>query len=420
MPPSQFARPKGEDPVTIMNRLIAALWALLLTAALTHASANTAGPDAKEKVAAMNNAFALDLYTRLSSGAGNQFFSPTSIQTALAMAWAGARGETAQQMARTLHLDAEPNAGLKLGAFLRDLNEAGSKGGYELSVANALWGLTGYPFLPAYLERVEKDYGGHLAELNFVTDPEGSRKTINDWVAGQTHDKIKDLLGQGSIAPSTRLVLTDAIYFKGKWDQPFDKARTQDAEFAIDPGRKISAPFMYQQAKFKYAEDDNLQVLELPYGHGELAMRIFLPKSADRLSAIERDLTESAFAQWTARLQREDVQVWLPRFKLETEYRLEDVLPAMGMKLAFEPGRADFSGMSSSSSFFISAVIHKAYVQTDEEGTEAAAATGITMRATAVLVRREPKQFRADHPFVFAIVHQPSGAILFMGRLNSP
>lgn len=389
-------------------------------APLAPASNGTVDADANQKVAAMNNAFALDLYGRLSSGTGNQFFSPTSIQTALAMTWAGARGETAQQMAHTLHLDAEPDAGVKLGSFLRALNEAGSKGGYELSVANALWGLIGYPFTPAYLQQVEKDYAGHLAEMNFVADPDGSRKIINDWVAGQTHDKIKDLLPPGSIVPSTRLVLTNAIYFKGKWDQPFDKARTHDAEFVVDSVHKVTVPFMYQQAKFKYAEDDNLQVLELPYGQNQLAMRIFLPKSADRLAAVERDLNESNFAQWTARLQREDVQVWLPRFKVETEYRLEDVLPKMGMKLAFEPGRADFSGMSTSSSFVISAVIHKAYVQTDEEGTEAAAATGVTMRATAVLARHEPKQFRADHPFVFAIVHRQSGAILFFGRLTSP
>lgn len=403
-----------------MNRLIAALSAVLFVAPMTQAAAQTAGANANEKVAAMNNDFAFDLYGRLSSGAGNQFFSPTSIQTALAMAWAGARGATAEQMARTLHLDAEPDAGSRLGAFLRGLNESGSKGDYELSVANALWGLTGYPFTPSYLAQVEKDYGGHLAELNFVTDPNGSRKTINDWVAGQTHDKIKDLLPPGSIVPATRLVLTNAIYFKGKWDQPFNKSKTRDAEFAVDSSRKVTAPFMYQQAKFKYAEDDHVQVLELPYGHGELAMRIFLPRNADQLGTVEHGLTPSDFAQWTNRLQREDVQVWLPRFKVETAYSLEDVLPAMGMPLAFEPGRADFSGMSSASSFFISAVIHKAYVQTDEEGTEAAAATGVTMHATAVLVRHEPKQFRADHPFLFAIVHQPSGAILFMGRLNSP
>lgn len=239
-------------------------------------------------------------------------------------------------------------------------------------------------------------------------------------MAEKTHDKIKDLLPPGSIVPTTRLVLTNAIYFKGKWDQPFQKAQTHDAEFAVNPGRKITAPFMYQQAKFRYAEDDEVQVLELPYGHGELSMRILLPKAADQLAGVENGLTTSHFADLSAHLQREDVQVSLPRFKVESEYRLEDVLPAMGMKLAFEPGRADFGAMTSASNFFIGIVIHKAYVQTDEEGTEAAAATGVGMRATAVQAHRQPKVFRADHPFVFTIVHQQSGAILFMGRLNAP
>lgn len=395
--------------------IIASAWLLSPSKA-----APSAVVDSNQKAGAMDNAFAFDLYPRLSANQGNRFFSPISIQTALAMTWAGARGQTADQMARTLHLDADPDAGARLGAFLRSLNEAGSKGGFELSVADALWGLTGYPFTPAYLASVEKNYGGHLAELDFVNDPDGSRKTINDWVAGQTHDKIKDLLPPGSVAPATRLVLTNAIYFKGKWDRPFEKSQTHHADFAVSADRKVSAPFMYQQAKFRYAEDDDVQALDLPYGNGELSMRILLPKKAAELAAFERGLTASRFEDLGSRLQTEDVQVWLPRFKVETEYRLEEVLPAMGMKLAFEPGRADFGGMTSASSFVISAVIHKAYVQTDEEGTEAAAATGVTMRATAVMVHKPPKQFRADHPFVFAIVHRPSGAILFMGKLASP
>jgi serpin B len=384
------------------------------------ATAHVPDEHAKENVGAMNNAFAVDLYSRLAADAGNIFFSPTSVQAALAMAAAGAKGETAAEMTKTLHLDATPDAGDKLGAFLRDLNVAGSKGGYELSVANALWGLTGYPFSPAYLSSVEKTYGGHLADVSFTTDPEGSRKTINDWVADKTHDKITNLLPQGSIVPTTRLVLTNAIYFKGKWDKPFQKAQTHDAEFSIDAGKKVNAPFMYQQGKFRYAEDSDAQVLELPYGRDELSMRIILPKAADQLSEIEHKLTTSGLGDLTAQLQTEDVKVWLPRFKIETGYRLDHVLPSMGMKLAFDSGSADFGGMTSASHLFISAVVHKAYVQTDEEGTEAAGATGLTMGATAVMARHEPKVFRADHPFVFQIVHQQTGAILFMGRLATP
>lgn len=372
-----------------------------------------------KKVADMNNAFALDLYSRLAADDGNLFFSPTSVQTALAMTWAGARGATADQMAATLHLDADPQAGQKLGAFLKTLNDDGRKGGYELSVANALWGLTNYPFMPAYLDCVQKTYGGHLAELNFSTDPEGSRKIINDWVASQTHDKIKDLMSSGSVTPVTRLVLTNAIYFKGKWDLPFRKEQTQEAEFDA-AGRKINVPFMFQHHKFRYGEDAEVQVLDLPYGDGQLAMRILLPKSRDGIRAFEQGLTAQRFAEPSAKMAQEEVQVWLPRFKVETSYKLEEVLPAMGMKLAFDPNSADFGGMSSESRLFISAVIHKAYVQTDEEGTEAAAATGTGMSATAVRVLHPPKVFRADHPFLFEIVHQQSGAILFMGRLAAP
>ena len=402
-----------------MNQMVAAC---LLTVGLWNltAAAMVVKEPGDKKVAEMNNAFALDLYSRLVADDGNLFLSPNSIQTALAMTWAGARGATADQMATTLHLDADAQAGQKLGAFLRALNDDGRKGGYELSVANALWGLTNYPFTPAYLDCVQKTYGGHLAELNFANDPEGSRKIINDWVASQTHDKIKDLMSSGSVTPMTRLVLTNAIYFKGKWDLPFRKEQTQDAEFRAAAGRKITAPFMFQHAKFRYGEDADVQALELPYGHGDLAMRIILPKSADDIHALERGLSAQRLDDLAAKMTQEDVQVWVPRFKVETSYKLEEVLPAMGMKLAFDPNSADFGGMTSASRLFISAVIHKAYVQTDEEGTEAAAATGIGMRSTAVRVLRPPKVFRADHPFVFEIIHQQSGAILFMGRLAAP
>lgn len=401
--------------------------AALLSAAVIVA-AKGAAPEAKApaenpdgKVGSMNNAFAMDLYGRLASGnQKNVFFSPTSVQTALAMTWAGARGATAEQMAKTLHLQNDPGGAEQLGAFLRSLNGNGDQRAYELNVANALWGMKGYPFLPAYLQTVEKEYGGHLAELDFATAPDAARQTINDWVAGQTHDKIKDLMPAGSVTPATRLVLTNAIYFKGKWDLPFPKSQTHDAEFTAGDGQKVKVPLMYQQAHLRYAEDDAVQMLELPYGHGELAMRIFLPKAADGLPAFERGLTEKRLTDLAAQATSPEVRVSLPRFKLETGYELQEDLPAMGMRLAFTPGQADFSGMSSAERFYIDLVVHKAFVQVDEEGTEAAAATGVGMRATAMQRPSPPKIFRADHPFLFAIVHRASGAMLFMGRLENP
>jgi serpin B len=280
--------------------------------------------------------------------------------------------------------------------------------------------MKGYPFLPAYLHTVENDYGGHLAELNFAAAPDAAREQINDWVARQTHDKIKDLMPPGSVTAQTRLVLTNAIYFKSAWQEPFRKGATADADFTTAGGHKVTAPLMAQMERFRYAENDAVQMVELPYNHGTLAMRIFLPKTADGLAAFEKGLTTKRLDDLAAKAESTSVKVWLPRFKVETGYELQKVLPAMGMARAFSATGADFSGMTSAERFWIDVVIHKAFVNVDEEGTEAAAATGVGMRATAVTAFREPKVFRADHPFLFAIVHQPSGAMLFMGRLVSP
>jgi serpin B len=403
-----------------MNIRLIGLVVMLIATAGAAPQAQAPADNSDGKVGRMNNAFAMDLYGRLAGGnVKNVFFSPTSVQTALAMAWAGARGATAEEMARTLHLPNDPGGAGQVGAYLRNLNGAGDQRGYELSVANALWGMKGYPFQLAYLQTVEKEYGGHLAELDFANASDAARQTINDWVAQQTRDKIKDLMPAGSVTPATRLVLTNAIYFKGKWDLPFPKAQTQDAEFTTGDGQKVKVPLMYQQAHLRYAEDDTVQMLELPYGRGELAMRIFLPKAADGLPAFEKGLTEQRLNDLAGHATSPEVRVWLPRFKLETGYELQKDLPQMGMRLAFT-GQADFSGMSSAERFYIDLVVHKAFVNVDEEGTEAAAATGVGMRATAIAIHREPKVFRGDHPFLFAIVHRSSGAMLFMGRLENP
>jgi len=373
------------------------------------------------KVGQMNNAFATDLYAELAKKDGNVFFSPTSLQTALAMTWAGARGATAEEMAKSLHLGNDPKSNEELGHFLQTLNADGKKGGYELAVANALWGARGYPFLPDYLSLVKSEYGGNLNDLDFATNPEAARKIINDWVASQTQDKIQDLMPFGSIQPSTRLVLTNAIYFKGKWDLPFEKSQTHDADFAVAGGEKVKAPLMYQQKHFRLAEDESVQMLELPYGHDDLAMWVMLPKAVDGLSTIEKGLTSDRLSALAGQLRDQQVKVWLPRFKIESGFSMADVLQALGIHRAFNPGEADFSGMASAEHFYISAIIHKAFVNVDEEGTEAAAATGVVMMgATAVFKPKPIAVFRADHPFVFAIVHQKSGAMLFMGRLAKP
>jgi len=389
---------------------------------LTHAPVwgDAAREDSDGKVGQMNNAFATDLYAKLARKDGNLFFSPTSLQTALAMTWAGARGQTAQEMAKSLHLDNDPKSNDELGRFLRALNADGKKGGYELAVANALWGASGYPFLPDYLAMVKSVYDGNLRDLDFANNPEGSRKIINNWVASQTHDKIQDLMPRGSIMPSSRLVLTNAIYFKGTWDLPFEKNRTQDADFTVAVGGKVKSPFMFQQKRFRLAEDESVQMLELPYGHGDLAMWVLLPKTPDGLAALEKHLTSDRLTALAGQLSSQQVKVWLPRFQIESGFSMAEILQELGMKRAFDPGQADFSGMASAERFYISAVVHKALVNVDEEGTEAAAATGVIVGATAVFRPQPIKVFRADHPFVFAIVHQKSGAMLFMGRLATP
>jgi serpin B len=402
---------------------------ILLTCVLTYAAtlpspcaaaiAGSPPETSGEKVGQMNNAFAMDLYAQLSTNKGNVFFSPTSVQVALAMTWAGARGKTAEEMAKTLHLDNNAAAG-EMGRFLKGLNADGKKGRYELAVANAIWGAKGYPFLPAYLATVEKDYNGHLSDLDFADAPEPSRKIINDWVAGQTHDRIKDLIPSGAIDQGTRLVLTNAIYFKGKWDLPFDARRIQSGDFTTSGGEKVKVELMSQQKHFEYAEDEHMQVLELPYGNGDLAMQVLLPKKADGLGAFEKELTPGRITGLADKLIQQDVKVWLPRFKIESGFGLADVLKAMGMRRAFSSSEADFSGMSSAERLMITAVIHKAFVNVDEAGTEAAAATGVVMGPTGVRRQEPPKIFRADHPFVFTIVHKKSGAILFMGRLATP
>lgn len=407
-----------------MRRLLHCSLMLVTMAAFTTRVPGATPPqppqDEQRKAEPMNDSFGLALYAQLGAKPGNLFFSPTSVQAALAITAAGARGQTAEEMNRVLGLGEREAGGTALGKLLRQLNADGKKGGYELAVANALWAAQGYPFRPEYLATVENDYQGHLSTLNFAADPEAARKVINDWVSAQTRDRIRDLLPGGSIGPSTRLVLTNAIYFKGKWDLPFDGKQTRDGDFEGVDGRKVKTAFMHQQKNFNYAENDSVQVLELPYGQNDLAMRIYLPKRGDGPGILEKGLPSADLNALAKQPEPQPVQVSLPRFKLESSFELSDVLKAMGMPAACDPGRADFSGMTTGEHLFISAVVHKAFVNVDEEGTEAAAATGIVMRPTAVYRPVQPKVFNADHPFLFSIVHQKTGALLFMGRLATP
>jgi len=369
------------------------------------------------EIAKANNAFALDLYARLSNRPGNLFFSPASISTALAMTYAGARGETAQEMAATLHFTIEAQRlHPAFGALLRDLNNQGKKNRYRLSVANALWAQQGHSFLPEFVELTKTDYGAGVHDVDFVGAAEAARQTINTWVEKQTEDKIKDLMPRGIVSPDTRLVLTNAIYFKGNWQAQFNKEQTHESPFQVAADQKVNAPFMNQTGKFKYLDGDTFQALELPYAGKDLAMIALLPKQPDGLTDFEKQLSAAKLVDWLHKMRETEVIVSLPKFKLTSEFGLKETLTAMGMQLAFSSS-ADFSGMDGKRDLFLSAVIHKAFVDVNEEGTEAAAATGVGIRTLAVRVK---PMFRADHPFLFLIQDRRSGSILFLGRLANP
>lgn len=378
-----------------------------------------AGPPTSERlVASANNLFAMDLFHKLRAREGNLFFSPYSISAALTMVAVGGRGETATEMQRVLHLPKNP-ADLHAGnaALLRRLTQSGDDRPYQLSVANALWAQQGYPFLPDYLRLLEANYAAGVVAVDYQSAPERARRRINTWVEEQTRQRIKDLLPGGTVTAETRLVLVNAIYFKGDWASQFKKESTSEADFFVAPSRTIKAPLMFQRGTFGFMQDERLLALQLPYKGDELSMIVLLPRERGGLPALEESLSVEGLERVIGMLRKREVMVWLPRFEMTDAVELGAVLRAMGMRRAFG-GDADFSGMSSAERLAISAVMHKAFVKVDEQGTEAAAATGVVMRATAAPT--ESPSFRADHPFLFVIRDNATGTVLFMGRVSEP
>jgi len=367
-----------------------------------------------------NAAFACELYAKLKNAVGdaNVFFSPYSISTALAMTSAGARGETDAQMVKALHFEPDPaKRHAAFGEMESRLNLVQKKGQVKLSVANSLWPQKDYALLESFLGLVRENYGASVTPLDFRAT-EAARKTINTWVEDKTNQKIKDLIPGGVLDAMTRLVLVNAIYFKGNWTSPFMAEATKDAPFQLPSGQTVQAPLMFQKKHFRYGANDDLQTLEMPYAGDDLSMLVLLPKKADGLAALENNLTAANLAKWTQEMRSPDVMVYLPKFKMTCRFGLNDTLKAMGMSDAFDSGKADFSGMDGGRNLFISAAVHKAFVEVNEQGTEAAAATGIAMGLTALPM--PPMEFRADHPFIFLIREKSSGSILFIGRVTNP
>ena len=383
-----------------------------------NATPNNARPAGKPEVPAVvkgNNTFAFDLYGRLRTEKGNVFFSPYSISTALAMTYAGARGETEQEMARTLHFSlSQETLHPSFHKLMEELN-GGKERPYKLVTANALWGQKGYAFLPDFTGLVKDHYDGGLRQVDFVTATEPARLAINQWVSKETHDRIKDLIPKGILTDMTRLVLTNAIYFKAGWQSTFDEKATRDADFFTGPDTKVRVKMMSQDSRFPYLKGQGFHALELPYRDKELSMVVLLPTTKDGLADFEKGLTAENVNTWLSRLRAQRLQVFLPRFKVTGEFDLSKKLQEMGMARAFKPRRANFSGMDGTKNLFVQAVVHKAFVDVNEQGTEAAGATAVVINDVSL-----PPQFRADHPFVFLIRHRATGSILFVGRLSDP
>jgi len=365
-----------------------------------------------------SNQFAFDLYSNLKGEKGNIFFSPYSLSTAMAMTYEGARGQTAEEIRQVFHYPEDIEIlRREYAETINQINKKDKK--YELRTANALWAQKSYPFSPEYFKTVEKYYGGKVTNVDFARDTENSRLTINKWVEDQTNNRIRDLIPQGAINSLTRLVLTNAIYFKGNWETQFPKKNTKEADFRVSADKKVRVPMMFiREGKFNYTENEALQLLELPYAGNELSMLVLLPRN--ELSEVEPYLKADKIKNLKENLRQEEVDVYLPRFKFETKYLMggeQGILGRMGMPTAFSETQADFSGMTGRPDLYITEVVHQAFVEVNEEGTEAAAATGIIMGAKAVLIK---KVFRADRPFIFFIQEKRTGAILFFGRVMEP
>ncbi len=387
-------------------------------------------PEGIQQVANANNQFAFDLYKELNAKeSGNMFYSPYSMSAALAMTYEGARSQTADEMQSVFHFPESNVLRPNFAAIYNEINKKDKE--YLLSTGNALWVQQDYPFLQDYISTVENYYGGKATGVDFVKETEKSRQTINKFIEEQTNDKIKELIPQGVLDSMTRLVLTNAIYFKGTWEWEFDKSDTRDAPFYVTPKNPVTVDMMLmepEKTEFNYADLEKLQLLELSYKGNGLSMLILLPKQGEdydyetgeeinydyTLEDIE--LSSEKLEEYKSQMQQTDLDaIYLPKFEFNTKYTMNEYLADLGMSTAFSES-ADFSGMTGSKDLYISHVIHQAYVKVDEQGTEAAAATAVV----GVMSAMPTNIFRADHPFIFIIQEKPTGNILFLGRVVNP
>ena len=381
--------------------------------------------DLREQVQG-NNDFAFDLYRALNDGEGNLFYSPFSISQALAMTFAGARGETERQMADTLQYRLpQSNLHPAFNALDQELASRGKdprgtpkEGGvteyFRLNIANAVWGQHGFGFLPDFLDVLAESYGAGMRPLDFAGEPEESRARINDWVAEETEDKVKNLLPPGKIDPSTRLVLTNAIYFDASWHWPFKLSNTKVRPFHLEGGGSVDVPMMTETSRdfYGYVKGDGYLAVDVPYSWREMSMTVLLPDDGE-LGALEDSLNADLLDRIVDDIEIANIKLTMPLFEFESEFNLAKTLAGMGMPDAFGE-RADFSGMSGTKGLWIAEVVHKALVSVDERGTVAAASTAV------VVLESAPTTVTVDRPFIFLIRDRATGTVLFLGRMMNP
>lgn len=370
-----------------------------------------------------HNAFAWDLYAELADDdSDNIFFSPFSTTAALSMTYAGAEQATQSEMEDVLNVDiAEADWHTAMGAYIQDLN--GDLGrGYTLNIANQLFGQTGYPFEQPFLDVCEQDYAAPLEDWDFISDAEGGRERVNTWVEDNTNDRIVDLLPQGAVDDGTRLILANAIYFLADWETPFDPEQTEDGTFTRLDASTVTVPLMFLDTEERDEHNietgwvDDVSVARMPYQDGEVSMVLLVPDAADGLTALESGLDAATYATYLGALGSGGIVV-MPRIEMEYEVELKQPMSDLGMASAFDGGTADFTGMADPTAgrLYIDGIYHKAFVSIDEYGTEAAAATAVVVNTDSA-----PPMVRADHPFLFLIQDDLTGAILFVGRVTDP
>ena len=413
--------------ITIILTLSACGGGKVSSSSLERITSPDVSASALEQLVAGNTAFAFDLYHALLASGENQNFSPYSISLAFAMTYAGAKGDTASQMADVLgytlpgeQLHAAWNAlDLALARRVEETSGLDEDDRFQLSIANSLWGQEDYQFLPEFLDLLALNYGAGMRLVDFAGDTESARRQINNWVEDQTRDRIKDILAPGSLDPLTRLALVNAIYFKATWTHEFDPNETSDAPFyLLDGGQKtVDMMELEDSESFTYADGDGWQAIALPYKGGLADMVIIMPDEGN-FQAFETALDAAQYESILSTLETRNVMLHLPKFTFDTKYGLSDALIQLGMSDAFVPDLADFSGMDGTRSLYIGDAIHQAFIAVDEKGTEAAAATIVIMGMTSMPM--EDVILTIDHPFFFVIRDVPTGTILFMGRVLNP